>query len=875
MIRVSESDDPAPLEKYRRKRDPGRTNEPFSPEPATSGASVQRSAPRDQTGSFVVHEHHATRRHFDLRLEVSGVLKSFAVPRGPTLDPDERRLAVQTEDHPLAYLDYEGVIPEANYGAGPMIVWDTGLVRFLEQPPEQGLRRGKLDFELHGYKLRGRFALVLTRDKEAPRGAKPREQPHWILLKKRDAHAMAKREITEELPVSVLSGLRADELVAARERAQALADEARANGAEVRALNPRTLVPMACGTGQPKLESRAHVYELKLDGVRILAEKHGDEVRLFYRKGRTATAAYPEIVRALKALPPAHLVLDGELVAYDEQGRPDFQRLAQRFSISRSDEIRRAMQTTVVSYVAFDLLALEGLSLLALPLVTRKSLLSRLLPPRGPIRALDHIEGDGTALLAFCREQRLEGVIAKRADGPYRPGPHGGSDWLKLKCEREDDFVVVGYVRGQGGRLLGALDLASYEGARLVTRGKVGSGFDEATLALLLRQLDARRSEACAAEGQLVAAPRGRVFVRPELVVNVRHVGFTRDGQLRHPVFRGLRADVAPGECTARPPRERGEALVLPDELPSEPASCPLERGRARITNPQKIYWPDEGYTKGEMCTYYEAIAPVLLPFLRDRPVILVRYPDGIAGKSFYQWNAPKDTPSWVRTVRVQWDERDGKEVDLFLINDVDTLLYVANLGCIPLHILAARVGALAECDFLTIDFDLNGRTLPDAITLARELHTLLERLTLQGFPKTSGQTGLHVLVPLGAHVPFETARTLAELLGRLLVARHPVLATMERMKAKRGARVYVDTGQTGTIRAIVAPYSVRAYAGARVSTPLTWDEVGFALDPARYTMASVPARVVQFGCPMAGLLTAAPNLPRAIEALSKLLPQR
>lgn len=816
------------------------------------------------SGAFVVHEHHATRRHFDLRLEVEGVLKSFAVPRGPTLDPEERRLAVQTEDHPLAYLDYEGVIPEANYGAGPMIVWDTGVVRYLEQGPVRGLSDGKVDFELSGYKLRGRFALVLTKGKDAPRG-----QKQWILLKKRDGYA-ANGEITEQLPLSVLSGLRPNELAHAHERGHALAAEALKLGAKRAELHARTLVPMVCGSGEAKLESAAHVYELKLDGVRILAEKRGDEVALYYRKGRSATDAYPELVRALRALPVQRVLLDGELVAYDEHGKPNFQRLAQRFSAARPEDVRRGLLSTPVSYVAFDLLALEGVSLLALPLLTRKSLLTRLLPPRGPLRALDHIAGEGRQLFAFCSEQKLEGIVVKRADSPYRPGPRASNDWIKLKCEREDDFVVVGFVRGQGSRELGALDLASYESARLVSRGKVGSGFDDATLALLLRELAPRVSEHCAAEGTLVPAPRGRKFVRPELVVNVRHAGFTRDGSLRHPVFRGLRPDVAPADCTASP----HVAELAPPE-PTPIAAAPSSPSRVRISNPQKVFWPDEGYTKADLCGYYEAVAPVLLPFLRDRPVILVRYPDGIAGKSFYQWNAPKDTPSWVRTVRVRWEERAGKEADLYLLNDLDTLLHVANLGCIPLHILAARVGSLDACDFLTIDFDLNGQALAHAITLARELHALLEQLGLTGYPKTSGQTGLHVLVPLGPRVPFETARTLAELLGRLLVARHPELATMERSKAKRGPRVYVDTGQTGTIRAIVAPYSVRAYAGGRVSTPLAWDEVGFALDPGRYTMLTVPARVAEYGCPMRSLLDDRPDLAHAIERLSALLPRR
>ena len=868
MIRVSESpDDPAPLAKYRKRRDPGRTNEPFAPEPTARSSSVQGSAPpaARMAGAFVVHEHHASRRHFDLRLEIGGVLKSFAVPRGPTLDPDERRLAMQTEDHPLAYLDYEGVIPAANYGAGPMIVWDLGRVRYLE-PPEAGLVSGKVDFVLHGYKLRGRFALVLTR----PKGARQRaDQRSWILLKKRDAYAAPGTEITEQQPASVLSGLRPHELASASDRARALAEEARTLGAKPSELRARSLAPMACTQGAARLESKQHVYELKLDGVRILAEKRGDEVALFYRKGRAATHGYPEIVRAIKALPSAQLLLDGELVAFDERGRPDFQQLAQRFSADKPDDVRRAMHSVAVTFVAFDLLALDGLSLLELPLLARKALLARLLPPLGPLRALDHIAGDGRALFEFARVERLEGVVVKRADSRYHPGPGGSGDWVKLKCELEDDFVVVGYVRGNGARELGALDLASYEGERLVSRGKVGSGIDEATQRTLLSALGTRTRARCAAEGALVAAPRGRAYVEPELVVNVRHAGFTRDGHLRHPVFRGMRVDVAPRQCTARPAEAREQPVY---EAAVEPAAT--RPGPVQLSNPRKVFWPDDGYTKGDLCAYYEAIAPTLLPFLRDRPVILVRYPDGIAGKSFYQWNAPRGTPSWVETVRVRWEDRDHKDVDLFLLNDLDTLLYVANLGCIPLHILAARVASLAECDFLTIDFDLNGQELAHAITLARALHELLDQLGLRGYPKTSGQTGLHVLVPLGRKVPFDTARTLAELLGRLLVARHSAHATMERTKARRGPRVYIDTGQTGTIRAIVAPYSVRAYAGARVSTPLTWDEVGVALEPGRFTIASVPARVAKYGCPMQPLLADQPRLSDAIAVLGSLLPR-
>ncbi|HEX5659481.1 MAG TPA: DNA ligase D [Polyangiales bacterium] len=846
----------SPLGEYRQKRDPGRTNEPFAAEPAVSGRGPTRS------GTFVVHEHHASRRHFDLRLEVGGVLLSFSVPRGPTLDPGERRLAVQTEDHPLEYLDFEGVIPDQNYGAGAMIVWDTGHVRYPEHDAESGLASGDLKFELAGYKLRGRFGLVRTRPKPG------QKQPHWILLKKRDAHVAPGSEIVEELPASVFSGLPASELASAPEHAAKLRAQAVQRGAVERDLRVSQLTPMAAAARDPlALNSPRHVYELKLDGVRILAEKRDGEVALYYRKGRSATASYPELVRTLRALPNEHLVLDGEVVAYDANGRPDFQRLAQRFSATRPHDVKRAMQRVAVSYVTFDLLALDGLSLLQLPLLERKRLLAKLVPARGPVRALDHIEGEGEALFDFCRDNQLEGVIEKRADSAYQPGPKASGDWCKIKCEREADCVVIGFTRGNGARELGAIDLATYDGETLISRGKVGSGIDDATQELLLRQLSARTVEACAAEGELIAAPRGRSFVRPELVVSIRHSGFTHAGHFRHPVFRGLRADVAPSECTASPSDDKRELVI--DELPEEAPTS-----NVKISNPTKLYWPADGITKGQLCGYYQAIAPVLLPHLRSRPVILVRYPDGIDGKSFYQWNAPRGTPSWVKTLKVQWADRDDKEVELFLIDDLDTLIYVANLGCIPLHILGARTQDLAAADFLTVDFDLNGQPLAHAITLARALHTLLDQLGLAGHPKTSGQTGLHVLVPLGPGVNFDTARTLAELLGRLLVIRHADLATMERAKIKRPPKVYVDTGQTGTLRAIVAPYSVRAYRGARVSTPLTWDEVGFALDPARFTIATVPERVAALGDPMADLLAARPNLAQAIERLAAMLPR-
>ncbi len=876
MNGVSAGDNPDDkLAGYRRKRDPGRTNEPFAPEPLASAKAGRPAPGATWGGAFVVHEHDASRKHYDLRLEVSGVLKSFAVPQGPSLDPEKKRLAVQTEDHPFEYLDYEGVIPDHNYGAGPMIAWDLGRVRYLEQSAEDGLAKGKVDFELMGHKLRGRFALVLTsgRKSESPK------QKQWLLLKKRDPHARPASDVIHDFPESVLSGLRVDELEIARDRALALEAELRALGVPERHVSAQGLVPMACALEGAPLESPAYLYELKLDGVRMLAERHGQETALFYRKGRSGTISYPEVVRALRALPFEHAVFDGEIITIDETGRPNFQRLAQRFQATRPRDVERVMQAVPVSFVGFDLLALGPFDLTKLPLSQRKAFLKRVLPPRGVLSYLDHIEGDGRALYEFCRVQRLEGLVAKRAASPYRVGPRPSNDWVKIKADREDDFVVVGYTRGNVGRELGALDLASYRGDQLVSRGKVGSGFDRATLKLLLAELEPRRVKSVDVLGELPPAPRGRTFVRPELVVNVRYGGFTEDGHLRHPVYRGLRADVAPRDCTAGPSRpieqisteDEGTARTAQKDVPPPRAAKPTpERSPQRFTisNPKKVFWPAEGYTKSDLCGYYEEMAPVLLPLLRERPVILVRYPDGIEGKSFYQWNAPQGTPSWVRTVKVRWEGRGDKEVELFLIDDLATLLYIANLGCIPLHILASRMGALSTADFFTIDFDLGGQPLAHGITLARDLKELLEQTGLRGYPKTSGQTGLHVLVPLGPAIGFDTAKALCELLGTLVAAKHREFATVERNKAKRGPRVYVDTGQTGTLRAIVAPYSVRAYPGARVSTPLTWDEVSFALDPARFNIFTVPDRVREVGDPMADFLKQEPDIPAVVAAL-------
>lgn len=856
------------LKQYRAKRDPAATNEPFAVTQPTSGETWG--------GDFVVHLHDATRRHYDVRLQVGSVLKSFAVPRGPSLDPREKRLAVQTEDHPLSYLDFEDVIPDDNYGAGPMIVWDIGRVRYLENTPEQGIPKGKLDFVLQGRKLRGRFALVETTDRIKPRP----KQRQWLLLKKQDAHVVEEPGPVEKEPQSVFSGLCVEELVERPKLAQALIEQAVQLGAKPSVAGSTRYTPMLCATEGASLTDSERLYELKLDGVRVLAHRNGDSVQLNYRSGRVAGVSFPEVQRAVQTLFATKFVIDGEIVAFDEAGRPNFQRLAKRFAVTKPFEVRAAMAEVSVVLCVFDILELGDWDVTGLTLLQRKALLAQLVRGKGLIRYLDHLDANGEPLIRLCEQRGLEGVISKVKHSTYHSGARS-TDWVKHKVEEEEEFVVVGWVAGSGSRSdLGALELGSYRGDTLVYRGRVGSGFSDQLLRAMKQDLSALATDAF----QCIELPEegmGQSYpLLPEWVVRVRFLQWTPEGRLRMAVMREWLQEASPERCTAAP-REEIEQRALAGELEVEAppvapvstrvqGSVPTKARKVVLSNTDKVFWPEEGYTKGQLLTYYEQVAPWLLPHLERRPVMLVRYPDGITGKSFYQWNVPAGTPDWVQTLTVREEERDGKDVVTFLIDSVDALLHVINLGCIPIHVLAARTPDLSCCDFLTIDFDLGEHPFSLAVRMALELRQLLADVGLLGYPKTSGQSGLHVLIPMGGLVSFDVAKGMVELLGRLLQRKFTDEATMERRVSKRGGRAYIDTGQTGRSRTIVGPYSVRAHPGGRVSTPVHWDEVHLALRPDRYTMFSVPELLRDRGDPLEGWLDVRPDLASVLGKLER-----
>ena len=814
---------------------------------------------------FVVHQHDATRMHWDLRLEIDGVLCSWAVPKAPSMDPDDKRLAVKVENHPLEYVHFEAVIPPGNYGAGPMIAWDRGLFRPLGDPA-QGMLDGEIKFELHGYKLRGAFTLVHTgkgtRGRNSGSGSND-----WLLIKKRDDHALAHLADARALAeTSVLSGLSIAKLATGAPDHAAIVTELAALGVPRRALPPGSFEPMLCHTAPAAFSSPDWIFELKYDGFRMVSFGGAGQAALRYRSSRDPTHHYPELTSAVRALPIPGLVMDGEIVMFDGEGKPDFQKLSVRGQLHKTSEIQRAALADPVTYIVFDLIGAAGYDLRGLPLLVRKALLERLLPAVGPLRYSEHIPARGEALLAQIVARGLEGVVAKRAASPYRSAR--SRDWLKLKADPEADFAVCGYTPPKGSRSgIGALHLCVWVNDRWKWAGKVGSGLDDKQLVAIKAELDAR--PAWKPSFPRPEASSDARWVEPELVVQVRYREWPIDSSLRFPVFGRLRRDKTPEEC-GMPLRHTGE----PDHPALEVDSQVRE---LRLTRLDKVFWPAalapggvREVTKGELVEYYRAVAPYALPYLKDRPTVLTRYPDGVTGEMFYQKDMPAWTPPWLRTTP-RWSEHSQREIHYILIDDADGLAYVANLGSIPLHAWASRIVDLEKPDWAIVDLDPKAAPREHVVPLALAIHELCEAAKLPTYVKTSGQTGLHVLIPLGGQCTFEQARTLAYLIGLLVERRFPTMATTARNPAARGGRVYLDWGQNAHGQLLVAPYSVRPVPGASVSMPLVWDEVVQGLDPQQFHVRNALDRIQRWSSdPLLPVLTERPDLQAALSALEQ-----
>ncbi|HET8528073.1 MAG TPA: DNA ligase D [Gaiellaceae bacterium] len=763
-------------------RDYERKRDPqATPEPFGSGRKGRGKQP-----IFVVQRHDARRLHYDFRLERHGALASWAVPKGVPLEPGTRALAVHVEDHPLDYASFEGEIPAGNYGAGTVEIWDDGTYDLVEEK-----RDGGLTVHLHGRRLEGLWTLVPAH--------LDGDEKNWLLIKKHDA---------DERPVR------------------------------------NDYRPMLATLAAELPGGDEWTFEVKWDGYRALGYVRGGEAKLVSRRGNDLTERFPTIARALeKAVRSSTCVVDGEVCALDEQGRPSFSAMQQ------------AKRETPLVYAVFDVLEVDGVPVVDLPLHERRERLEQLLSTRTKGAQQVQVSAlfdDGEALYEAAREQQLEGVMAKRTGSRYCEGKRT-RDWLKIKTHGEQELAIVGYTRGEGRRAgsFGSLVLAANEAGKLHWVGNVGTGFDEKTIAALLERLEPLRVD----ESPLAVVPKmprvrkaDVVWVRPELVAQVKFAEWTHDGHLRAPVYLGLREDKEADEVVREQPT------------------------RVTFSNLDKVFWPDEGITKGDLIEYYRAVAPVLVPHLRGRPFTMRRYPDGAAGKAFFQKDAPSHMPEWIPTYRALVSTRESpprkRWIDAPLVNDEDALLWMVNMGCIDMNTWYSRVDRPDRPDFVLFDLDPSPDVgFAETVQVALIVKAALDALGLVSFPKTSSADGMHVLVPIERRYTFDDTREFSEIVARAIARAHQGLATNEWSKSKRRG-VLIDSNQNGEGKTIASVYSVRPRPGAPVSTPLRWEEVNDGLDPLAFTMDVVRERIERHGDLFEGALTTRQRLDRALSAL-------
>jgi len=744
------------LETYREKRHFAKTPEP------------RGRASRAKGFSFVVQKHAASRLHYDFRLELDGVLLSWAVPKGPSLDPRDKRLAMQVEDHPLEYGGFEGTIPAGEYGAGTVMVWDRGTWE-PEGDPREAYARGRLTFTLHGDKLRGKWHLVRT-------AADASGRKRWLLFKGADEEARrGDGAIVEERSESAKTGRSLDEIAAGEDTWQSNRDPPEGEGARFVAPELATLVD-APPAGD------AWLHEIKLDGYRILARLARGKVMLWSRNGNDWTARMPQIERAVAALGAKSALLDGEVVALREDGVSDFQRLQNVLGSADAD----------LTYFVFDLLELDGRDLRGEPLEARKKELARLLSKDSRVRLSEHVVGDGPEFFANACRMGLEGIVSKRRDAPYRSGR--GRDWLKVKCIQRQELVVVGWTDPKSSRAhFGALLLAARRGGELAYVGKVGTGFSEASLAELAPRLE----RLARPTSPLSHPPRERRvhWVEPKLVAEVSYGSVTKDGILRHSSFHGLRED--------KPARD-----------------VVLER---RVTNADKVLYPDCGVTKGEVASYLERVCPWILPHVAGRPLMLVRCPNGI-GRCFVQKHA------------------DGKDI---AVGDPDGLVGLAQSGALEIHTSGAHASDPDHPDLLVLDLDPDeSLAWKDVVAGARIVRDELVSLGVEPFVKTTGGKGLHVCWAVNGELDWDEAKAMTREIAERIVRAHPTRFVATMSKARRKGKIYIDYLRNGRGATFVAPYSPRARPGAPVAMPLAWDELTGRTRPGRFTVRTAMQRL-------------------------------
>jgi bifunctional non-homologous end joining protein LigD len=847
---------PRKLEEYKKKRQFDRTPEPSGAETTTKTENT-----------FVVQKHAARRLHYDFRLAIEGTLKSWAVPKGPSLNPDDKRLAVRTEDHPLDYANFEGNIPEGSYGAGTVMVWDRGTfqVEGKEDAAKQ-VERGEIKFGLNGEKLRGSFVIVKLKHSE--------KGNEWLMIKHKDAAVDANWNIDEH-DGSVLTGRVLEEIKEqeAPKRGPSPLHAAELDGAKKTAM-PARMAPMLATLSERAFSDPNWLFEIKWDGVRALAWIENGKLTLRARSGSDITPQYPDLGGLKEAFSGRQAIIDGEIAALDERGHSDFEKLQERM------HVRNPSQTLIsqypVVYFAFDLLYCDGYDLRGAPLLERKQLLQRLLHGAERIRYSDHLLEQGNELFELAKQNELEGIVAKRIDSRY--ASERSANWLKVKTSKSLDAVVGGWTAPRGaGALLGSLLMGLYQGKKLRFIGHAGSGFDAKAhkeVAEAVKKLETGKSPF----DEIPETNEKATWVKPVLIARVRFSGWTQEKRLRHPVFMGLREDKKPDECVweseAATPETAPEPVNAPSIVHAPPivgkilstkaqiegelfeghadnAVLEIEGKRFRLSHLNKVYFPESGYTKRDLIAYYYRMADYLLPFLKDRPLVLRRYPDGIKGQAFFQKNMNESLglPDWFQTVPID-SESKGLQMPYAVANDRASLLYLTGLGCIDHNPWSSRYPDLAHPDYFFFDLDPSeGTEFPVVVTIAKALYEKLEGLKLNVFLKTSGATGIHLYLPVEPVYTYEQLRTFAEIVARMVSAENPKLVTNERTVSKRPAgRVLIDVVQNAEGRPLAAPYVVRAFPKAPVSTPLHPRELRTSLRPEKLNIKTLPARMKEHG---------------------------
>jgi len=825
------------LKEYAEKRNFEKTPEPPPKENAARGDH--------RSGFFCVQRHNASHLHYDFRMEVGGVLVSWAVPKGPSLDPARKSLAMKVEDHPFEYGTFEGNIPKGSYGGGSVMLWDKGTFEVIGEPDAEGqLARGDFKFELHGTKLKGSFAIV--RMKRSPKGNE------WLLIKKQDEHAVPDYDI-EKFAWSV----------ATKRTQQEIAEDAPAlNAAELKGSRkaplPSSVQPMLATAITSPPKGGHWLYEVKWDGVRALCLVKDGKLEVETRRGNRCEKQYPELADLPSHLNAKVVWLDGEICVLDEEGRSRFELIQPRIHATAKAALSLAELSPATLFL-FDVLYVDGYDVRGVALEDRKRLLNSVVTTDQHIRISEAFDTDGAQMFEAARKMGLEGILAKDRRSTY--AATRGTQWLKMKVQSEQEFVIAGFTKGERD-YFGALVLAYEKDGKWVHAGQVGTGFDQK----LMKEIHSRLKPLVTKPCPIQPKPKIKdpvTWVRPEVVCQVRFLDWTQDGMLRAPVFVGLREDKTPEEVVREAPSETPSLALAGKE-----ATVDIEGHSLKFTNLEKIFYPKDGWKKRDLLLFYNDVAEFLVPHLQGRPLSMKRYPNGIAADYFFQKNASSHFPPWLHLEPIV-EHHPPKTNQYPVANDRASLLYLVNLGCIDHNPWMSRVGSLEHPDWMLLDLDPVEVSYDRIVEAAQLIRQILLELGLHGYAKTTGGDGMHIYVPLEPVYSYELVRGFAELVSHLAVDREPNLFTTPRSVEKRKKdRVYFDYLQIGTGKTISAPYVVRAYDGAPVATPLDWKEVVRGLRPNDFRIDNAVERFRRVGDIFAPVLRGGQRLETALEKL-------